>query len=304
MSGLEEKIDCLIVGAGPAGLTAAIYLARYRREVMVVDSGSSRARFIPVSHNCPGFPDGISGFDLLERLRRQAARYGVEFRRANVEDLRLRDGEFVASFDETEIVARNVLLATGIVDEEPPIDGLYAAIRLGFIRVCPVCDGYEAIDQAIAVLGPPRSTVSHALFLRTYSADVTLFAWGEDSTLSEHHWCALQVAGIGFCAEKIEEISVGAHGRVTVSTRGGSQHRFDTLYSMIGGRCRNELATRLGARCETNGDLDVDAHQQTSVPGLYAAGDMVKALNQISVATGEAAIAATAIHNRLPPNFC
>lgn len=304
MSRPEETLDCLIVGAGPAGLTAAIYLARYRRDVMVVDGGNSRARYIPVSHNYPGFPDGISGVDLLDRLRRQAAHYGVEVTHANIDDLRLQDGAFIASINQSEIAARHVLLATGIVDEEPDIAGLHEAIRLGCIRLCPVCDGYDAIGQAIAVVGPLKSSVSHALFLRTYSTDVTLFAWGEDSVPDEDQWGVLQQAGIGYCAERIEEISVGAHRRVTVTTRGGSQHHFDTLYSMIGGRCRNELATKLGARSEANGDLDVDAHQQTSVPGLFAAGDVVKALNQISVATGEAAIAATAIHDRLPRNPC
>ncbi|HET6912369.1 MAG TPA: NAD(P)/FAD-dependent oxidoreductase [Rhodanobacteraceae bacterium] len=298
----EKTMDCLIVGAGPAGLTAAIYLARYRREIAIIDSSDSRASCIPVSHNYPGFPQGISGDELLDRLRAQACRYGVEIQRGRVEDLRRLDGGFIASVGGAEIGARCVLLATGIVDEEPPIADLRGAIRLGCIRLCPVCDAYEVIDQKIAVLGPPKTAATHALFLRTYSPDVTLLAWGDDVELAHEQGRALHEAGVGFCAEKIESIAVGERERVMVRTHGGTRYKFDTLYSMLGGKCRNDLATRLGARCEANGDLDVDAHQQTSVPGLYAAGDMVKALNQIAVATGEAAIAATAIHDHLPPN--
>jgi thioredoxin reductase (NADPH) len=221
MSENDEKVDCLIVGAGPAGLTAAIYLARYRRKTALVDSGPSRASYIPVSRNYPGFPQGISGNDLLARLRAQAARYGVEVRNGRVEDLRVQDDAFVASFGDAEIVARCVLLATGIVDDEPPIAGLYEAIRLGCIRQCPVCDGYDVIDQAIAVVGPAQRTVPHALFLRTYSADViTLFIWGDDHALSEDQRRKLHEAGIGFCADKIQSIAAGERERVMVRTHG------------------------------------------------------------------------------------
>lgn len=294
-----ENVDCLIVGAGPAGLTAAIYLARFRRKIALIDSGDSRASYIPVSHNYPGFPQGISGDELLTRLRMQAARYGVMVRQGVIEDLRNQDDGFVTRVHGETIAARCVLLATGIVDEEPPIENLREAVRLGCIRLCPVCDAFDVIDQKIAVLGPPKTAAAHALFLRTYSANVTLLAWGDDVELADEQWSTLQQAGIGFCADKIESIAVGKRERVMVRTESGMRYKFDTLYSMIGCRVRDELAKRLRARCESNGDLDVDAHQQTSVRGLYAAGDVVNGLNQISVAVGQAAIAATAIHDRL-----
>lgn len=304
MSLTQKDFDCLIIGAGPAGLTAAIYLARYRRRVALIDSGASRASYIPVSHNYPGFPQGISGNELLARLRAQAQQYGVEVMHGSVDRLQAIGGEFLACYGTGQILAKRVLLATGIVDEEPPIADLREAVHLGCIRLCPICDGFDVIDKKIAVLGPAARALPHALFLRTYSAGVMLLAWGDDNQLAEQQWLAMRQAGIGFCAEKVAEIRVDAQQRVAVRTSSGMTHRFDTLYSMIGGRARDDLAIRLGARCETNGDLDVDAHQQTSVPGLYAAGDVVNALNQISVATGEAAIAATHIHDHLDANFC
>jgi thioredoxin reductase (NADPH) len=122
-----EMLDCLIIGGGPAGLTAAIYLARYRRETVVIDEGASRARLIPASHNYPGFK-GIGGPDLLGRLREQAPTLeqgcitGLE---------RRREGEFVAQRDGRDILARTVLLATGLVDETPKIGGLQSGVYEG-----------------------------------------------------------------------------------------------------------------------------------------------------------------------------
>ena len=296
-------VDCLIIGAGPAGLTAAIYLARFRRTVALLDSGISRASCIPVSHNYPGFPQGISGDELLARLREQARRYGVEVVRGSVEKLECDDGGFVASSGAGQVAARRVLLATVIVDDPPPIADLLEAIRLGCVRLCPVCDAFEATDKEIAVLGPITSALEHALFLRTYSRKVTVLAHGDDRHVADEQLATLREAGIAFCTEGVEKAFVNAQRRVSVQTRSGAEYAFDTLYSMAGCHCRSELATQLGARCTSAGYLEVDAHQQTSVPGLYAAGDVVKALNQISVATGEAAIAATHIHNHLDPNF-
>src|SRR5687767_5278393 len=114
-------MDCLIIGGGPAGLTAAIYLARYRRDILLVDDGQSRARLIPESHNYPGFT-GISGLDLLEALRTQAERYGARMRQLRVDGLQREvDGTFVARVGAETIGASRVLLATGIVDEAPEL---------------------------------------------------------------------------------------------------------------------------------------------------------------------------------------
>src|SRR3954463_8175980 len=113
----QGRVDALIGGAGPAGLTAALYLARFRRSLALVDSGNSRASYIPRTRNYPGFPDGISGNELLERLRMQARRYGAEPRSGLITALAHQDGGFRAQLDGESIDARCVLLATGIVDK-------------------------------------------------------------------------------------------------------------------------------------------------------------------------------------------
>src|SRR5438270_334356 len=151
---MAELLDCAIVGAGPAGLTAATYLARFRRNIHVFDAGNSRARYIPLSHNCPGFPEGVSGAELLQRLRAQAAR--------------------------------------------------------------------ERLDAA----------------------------------------------GIACVESLVKRIAVTAQCRVAVHTADDAEHTFDTLYPVLGSRMRSELALALGARCSQAGDIFVDDHMRTSVPGL------------------------------------
>ena len=291
-------IDALVVGAGPAGLTAALYLARYRRSLRLVDAGDSRARYIPLSHNTPGFTHGVDGETLLERLREQAARYGAEPERGTVRALRrAADGGFIATVGEDEVAARSVVLATGVVDTLPALPGIDAAIHAGLVRLCPVCDAYETKGRRLAVFGDADAACSHARYLRSFCAEVTALCEA-DRPLSAHWQRQMDADGVqvlaGIAGMTLEE------GRVRVQGADGGEHVFDALYPFLGASARSELARDCGAACDAGGELVVDAHQQTSVDGLYAVGDVVSGLNQISVGVGHAALAATAIHNRLP----
>src|SRR3954447_16419897 len=169
-----ENVDALIIGGGPGGLTAAIYLARYRRRVVLVDSSESRAALIPETHNYPGFADGIGGVRLLDALMQQAKTYGVTMIHDWVAALQKAEAGFAATCGKAEILARRAILATGLVDRNVSIPGLKQAIDHGSIRYCPICDGYEASDLRIGVLGSVEEARSKALFLRTYSSQVTL----------------------------------------------------------------------------------------------------------------------------------
>ncbi|HEX2138373.1 MAG TPA: NAD(P)/FAD-dependent oxidoreductase, partial [Woeseiaceae bacterium] len=167
-------MDCLVIGGGPAGLTAAIYLARFRRNFLVVDAGASRAEWIPVSHNHAGFPEGVPGAALLKRMRSQAARYGARIAPGEVKELvRLPDGSFSARNGPETITASTVLLASGVEDIEPKLPNLENAIRRGFIRHCPICDAYEMIDRKVALIGYGKYCIRECLFLRAYTADLT-----------------------------------------------------------------------------------------------------------------------------------
>lgn len=298
-----SEVDCLVVGAGPAGLTAALYLARFRRSVAIFDGGHSRAAYIPMSHNYAGFPQGVSGVDLLARMRAQAERCGVRVAQGLVESLQWDGEAFAAVAGDARIRARKAILATGVVDIEPEMPNLREAIRSGVIRLCAICDGFDVVDEKIAVYGPGESALRHAIFMRTFSSDVTLLLPAGEPPLGAAGLAAAEDAGIRCVAPNVSQIHMTSDHLAAVRTSDGTEHRFDTLYPVLGCRMRSDLAVGLGARCAASGDIIVDENMATSIPGFYAAGDVVSALNQLNVAVGHAAIAATHIHNQLQPNF-
>ena len=299
---MADQLDTLIVGAGPAGLTAAVYLARFRRRVLVADSGASRARWIPKSRNLPGFAQGLHGETLLERLRTQAGAYGVEVRPHRVDAIEAKQGGgFHARVGEEAVTAATVILATGVVESVPPIPGAVEAITRSLMRVCPICDGFEAQGKKVAVLGSGDHAAGEALFLRTWATDVSLVLT-RDAELGDERRAALHGLGVKVFHTALESVSLAEDEVTAVCTEGGQPNHFDIIYSAFGVTAQTDLARLLGARLDEDGRLYVDDHQQTSVHDLYAAGDVVRGLNQISVAEGEASIAATAIHNRLPRN--
>jgi len=295
----EAATDCLVIGGGPAGLTAAIYLARFTLNVVVIDAGRSRAASIPLTRNHAGFPDGIAGANLLARMRAQAIEYGVRIVDGTVERLSRKGERFSAYLDDGRFTARAVLLATGVVNNRPdmPADIHDAAVARGLLRYCPICDGYEVRDRRIAVIGTGERGAREALFLRSYSADITLISIVGPTEIDPPSRSLLDASGIvtidGPCGDIIAD-----GDRIRVSTPRGLLD-FDTLYPALGSEVRSELAAGLGAQCSVEGCLLVDAHQRTTVTGLYAAGDVVLGLDQISHAMGEGGVAATTIRNDL-----
>lgn len=288
--------EVLIVGAGPAGLTAATYLARFRRQVLVADGGQPRACWIPLSHNMPGFPKGITGDAILKRMTEQAVEYGAVVEAGRVEALAIEGDGFVARLNGRDLRVKSVLLATGVVDHHPDLPGVERAIERALVRICPICDGYEAIDKAVAVIGSDEKGAREAAFLRTYSDRVALIHIGAAADLTCQN--ELKRLGIELVRAPIDNVRLEGD-RVTALSWGGTFRSFDLVYSALGTSPNAGLAEGLGATVGEDGRLVTDPHQQTSVQGLYAAGDVVRGLNQIAVATAEAAVAATDIHNRL-----
>lgn len=287
----------MIIGAGPAGLTAAIYLARFRREFCVIDAGASRAASIPLSHNYPGFPEGIAGPELLGRLRAQAERYGAVINPGHVERLKKNaDAGFTVFLPTARVRAKRVLLATGSEDIEPELPGLDDAVGRGLVRHCPVCDAYEVIQQKVALIGYGKCRIKEALLLRVYTSDLTLLTLGRKLEITQEDQEQLRAAGVKIVDEPVGRIALEDDKIAAWHMSSGAIHRFDTLYAALGARMRSRIARDLGAETDEDGALLVDQHQHTSVPGLYAAGDVVQGLAQISVAAGQAAVAATHIN--------
>ena len=293
------RCEVLIIGGGPAGLMAAIYLARFRRHVVIVDSGASRAALIPRSHNLPGFPHGLSGQDLLGRMKRQVAELGVPIIQGAVNALAPTGAGLLASHAGGEIVAQRVILATGIVDKQTPLPDWVDAVRRGKLRYCPVCDAFEAIDRRIAVVGPLHHAAPKALFMRVYSADVTLIPTDDDQDQAVRQRLADAAVRITPVLRFIESKADGIEAVFADDT----SDRFEIVYTAMGAEVRSELALQLGAKHASEGFLDVNAKQRSNVDHLYGIGDVVTDLHQLSVAFGHAAVAACHIHHSLPMRY-
>lgn len=291
--------DCIIIGAGPAGLTAAIYLTRFHLKIRLFDCGSSRAALIPRTHNHAGYPGGVKGTELLRLMLDQAEEFGAVREAAEVTEIRPTGDDFEVRVGDRVFPTRSVLLATGVVNIRPEMDRAVhnEALARGMIRYCPICDGYEVTDKRVGVIGTGDHGMKEALFLRGYTRDVTLIAPGARHELDDACQAKLQEAGIVHVDGPCSPMRIEGE-QIVVTTLGGDL-AFDSVYPALGSTIRSKLAVAAGARATGEGCLEVDDHQRTSIPGLFAAGDVVKGLDQISHAMGEAGVAATTIRNLL-----
>jgi thioredoxin reductase (NADPH) len=175
------------------------------------------------------------------------------------------------------------------------------ALRAGALRYCPVCDAYEVIDRAVGVYADGAHGVGEAIYLRHFTADLMLFMEDGADALSSADRLRLSQAGIACCEEPVRSIRHW-NGQVTV-VHGEHETRRDALYCALGLDVHGQFARALGASTDESGYVAVDAHHASDVEGLYAIGDVARGLNQIAVATGAAAIAASAMHRRLGIEF-
>lgn len=299
MGAKGEVCDVLVIGAGPAGLTAGCYLARYRRRVVVVHDGRSRALRIPKTRNAPGFPGGISGRELVGRMEEQAGLYGAQVQRDHIARLVSTGQGFIASGETTTYEARSVIIATGVelneVDLPPALHE--QALSWHCLRYCPICDGYEASGKAVAVLGASAHGAAEALFLRRYTDRVTIVP-AQAADLSAPQRAELAAAGVGVVNAPMSALEPQADG-ITVRLADGQALWFDVLYPALGCRPRSDLVRQVGLSLTDEGCITLEDAQAESIEGLFAAGDVVDGLDQISVAVGQGAVAATKAHNYL-----
>jgi thioredoxin reductase (NADPH) len=213
---------------------------------------------------------------------------------------------FIARLGGRTIEARTILFATGVVDQAPVLPGLEPVMRRGLLRQCPICDGHEHTGQRIAVLGDGSHARREAIFIAHFSRPVSLVpittgeSCGDCAGGEESEQEFREALGDGRVRQHTSPAAMAqlqADGSVQVQLQDCSAHTFDVLYSALGCRPRSALAASLGVELDEAGTLKVDGRCATSVPGVYAAGDVVDALDQLAVAIGHGGIAATAIHN-------
>lgn len=297
----NEVQDCVIVGAGPAGLTAALYMARYLRRPLVLHDGAARAARIPESFNVPGHPGGISGADLLARMTEHAERYGARLVETRIEQASRADDLFVLRAEDGQSWrSRTVILATGIKlhEVDMPHDLHEAAIRAGVLRYCPICDGYEYRDKRIVVVGGDEQGAAEALFMRRFSQHITLvprlFSELEDDERDQ-----LERAGITVIERRIARYAPTSDAMVIYLEGQDQPVSFDLMVPGLGVTPRSELAEQLGVQINHKGCCHEAALFDSGVAGLWVAGDVLEGLDQVSAAIGHGAIAATNAHNWL-----
>ena len=229
-------------------------------------------------------------------MRTQAERYGATIVGGDVEHLSCTDTGFAIDAG-GGFRAPAVLLATGVRNLRPAMDdGSHDhAVARGLLRYCPVCDGYEVTDKRIGVIGSGSRGAAEALFLRSYSRSITLIAPDGRHDLDGEQQAELASAGITVVDGPARAFGLAAD-RISVQTAAGRLD-FDTIYPALGSRVYSGLARQLGVHLAEDGGIVVDRHQRTSLKGLFAAGDVVLGLDQISHAMGDAGVAATAIRN-------
>lgn len=290
--------DVIIVGGGPAGLSAALVLGRCRRKVLVCDSGRPRNAAAKRMH---GYltRDGTEPAEILRLGREEVLRYGVEFRQANVSKAQCHaDGCFELGLDDgTRLESRKLLLATGVKDVVPEVAGAEALYGSGVFH-CPYCDGYEQRDKALAAYGPGRAAVGLALSLRTWSANVTACTDGRGGVRREDHE-RLAASGISFRPERIKRL-VARDGKLErLEFESGPALPCQAFFFNTGQVVRTELALRLGCKLNRAGGVRTSTRQHTDVPGLFLAGDAAREVQFVVVAAAEGATAAVAINHEL-----
>jgi thioredoxin reductase (NADPH) len=290
--------DVAIVGAGPAGLSAAIYLGRAMRDVIVVDANKPMCRWEPHVDNYLGFHEGISGDELLSRGRKQTERYKVQFVEDTVETAKGKLGEFVIEGKDTKYEARRILLATGIYHIPPAIPELDCCLGHSMF-FCKDCDGFRVQGKKIGVVGTNNDTVEYALGMLAYSPCVFVLTNGFKPIWDKQHAAWLEEYSIRVLNERVEAVDHEAGHIRTLTFVEGEKLLLDTLFTTRGDVFHNRIAHDLGADLDDSGEVIVDKCMMTSVKGVYAAGCVTPANCQIIIAAGQGAIAAQSINRNL-----
>jgi thioredoxin reductase len=286
--------DVVVVGGGPAGLSAATWLARYRRSVLVVDSREYRNRWVAQSHGYLG-SDPADPMALLATARAQVSRYPtVVFCDDEATTARRDDqGRFVVGVGNQEFVALRMILATGIVDQFPDVVGFFDHYGISVFH-CPTCDGYEAENRTVVVFGWGESVTGFALELLDWAGRLTVLTQGRRFEGDERDRQVLADHGVELVEDDAVEL-VGQPGRLqAVRLRSGASIDADLVFFSIAHHARVQLAEQLGCELTDEGCLLVDSEGQTTIEGLYAAGDITPGIQLVSVAVGKGATAGVA----------
>ncbi|MCC9135817.1 NAD(P)/FAD-dependent oxidoreductase [Pontibacter silvestris] len=289
--------DVIIIGGGPAGLNAAMLLGRSRRKVLVFDSGEPRNRWAKTMN---GFlsSDGVNPQEFIQKGREELKKYGVEMLFKKVDSATYSKGQFVVDDEEGTVYhSRKLLLATGLKDNLPQLDGLEPLYGKS-IHHCPYCDGWESRDKAIAVYGQERRGIGQALAMKTWSDSVTLFTDGTNS-LNRADRELLQRNGVDICTTAIDRLE-GEEGMLQhIVLKNGERREQQAMFFSLGTKQQSDLGEQLGCEFTSKGVIKTRRLQQSNIPGLYVAGDAARDMQLVIVAAAEGAKAGVSINMEL-----
>lgn len=294
-----EDWDVVIVGGGFAGLSAAIYLGRALRRTLVLDAGESAGKWEQEVQNYFGFPEGISGPELLRRGAEQAKRYGVETLIDEVERAEIDPaGGFFIYGRHVRFHAQRLLLATGLYHLPPKIRGVNECVGKSLF-FCKDCDGYKVQGKRIIVIGNNCEAVEYALGLTLYSPCVMIATNGTKTTWTAKHEEWVREYEIPVHSQSILEIQHDCGALAAIAFTDNTIAKADFVFTTRGDIYYSQLAQQLGAEVDADGQIIVDHKQRTNVPGLYAAGCVTEANCQMIISAGHGAAAAQAINRSL-----
>lgn len=293
----DVDADVIIVGAGLAGLSAAIYLARARVDTLVIHGGRSMARWEPDVENYLGFPKGIPGDELLRRGKRQAQSFGARFVRDQISTARARNRRFILRGRKT-YHCRRLLLATGAFHVPPDIPGVQPCLGHSMF-FCKDCDGFKVRNRRIAIYGWTNEAAEYALAMLAFSPNITIVTDGRKPRWNGRHSRWLKHYGVPCHTSTIQRILRRRSQILALVLKNQQRLPLDGLFTTRGDRFVNELARGLNASLDKTGQVVVDDDMRTSIKGLYAAGCVTGANCQMIIAAGHGAIAAQAINREL-----
>ena len=290
--------EVIVVGGGIAGLSAAIYLGRAQRDTLVIDSGHSMAKWEPVVQNYLGFPGGVGGEELLRNGFRQAKRYDAHFVRDEIRAVTREPRGFAVRGRRRTYRTNRLLLATGIFHLPPEIPGVKECLGHSMF-FCKDCDGCRVRGKRIAIIGANDEAVEYALGMLAYSACVIVATNGKKPGWNKRHARWLEEYEIPVARKRITGVEHRKRKIRALTFAGGDCVKIDYLFTTRGDIFHNELAKKLGAKLDSEGQIQVDQCMRTSVPRLYAAGCITPANCQMIIAAGQGAAAAQAINRDL-----
>jgi thioredoxin reductase len=325
---VNEPYDVAIVGGGPAGLTAALWLGRYLHRVVVIDSGDPRNWETRGVNGFPGHP-GITPAELRGRTRDECREYGVELIDGFVVRVRRTGAGFELQFDpmrETKaredhrgsgaprtpsdnssrpetrsLRAARLLLAFGLRDEWPKVPGLHQVYGSA-AHVCPDCDGYDTRGKKVVVLASGRKAAGMALNLTTWTRDIVICTNGRDPDIDADQCAKLDALNIPVLSARIERVVPQGDWIYSLELEGGMHLDCDHVFFALSQRPADDLGAQLACERDEDGQIIVDEHQHTSVPNVWAAGDITPGAQLAIVASAGGAVAALSIHKSLVPN--